>query len=115
VTIGGTAHNMWLATFNEKQQLLVEHWNGIRFVPVAVPLPAGAMGATIDSISAASSSNIWAVGSYGEYDSTTPPDEQDNTLALTEHWNGHAWTQVPSPSAAFQNQLSAVSADSATD
>lgn len=173
VTIGGTAHNMWLATFDVKQHLLVEHWNGIRFVPVSVPLPAGAMGAAIYSISAASSSDIWAVGIYGEYDSTTPPDEQDNELALTEHWDGHAWTvvpaadpsqqsefgggsnflygvsvrsasdvwavgyyfdpatdhqptliehwnghawaQVPSPSAAFQNQLSAVSADSATD
>jgi hypothetical protein len=41
VTIGGTGHNMWLATFDVKQHLLVEHWNGSRFVPVSVPLLAG--------------------------------------------------------------------------
>lgn len=165
VTIGGTAHSLWLATFDVRQHLLVKHWNGIRFVPVSVPLPAGATGAAIYGISAASGSDVWAVGNYfdpaagdlaltehwdGHAWKAVPaaePSQQgqpgagsdylygvsarsardawavgtyfdqvtDHQPTLIEHWNGHAWTQVPSPSAAFENQLSAVSADSATD
>jgi hypothetical protein len=44
----------------------------------------------IYSMSALSSTNVWAVG---EYEQTTP-----GTIAFfAEHWNGHVWTQVTVP------------------
>ena len=54
-----------------------------------------------------SPSDAWAVGFY-----------QDTGLdqTLIEHWDGSAWTVVPSPNVAeFDNVLNAVRAKSATD
>ena len=61
-------------------------------------------------MSVRSGSNAWAVGSAED------PAEVPKTLI--EHWNGHAWTVVPSPNeggAADENHLSDVRAFSATD
>jgi hypothetical protein len=60
-------------------------------------------------VSAVSATDVWAVGDYID-DGTG----HRNTLIL--HWDGGAWTQIPSPnpSPGF-NELFAVSADSATD
>ena len=57
---------------------------------------------------ALSASNAWAVGEY--FDGSI-----DKTLIV--HWDGSAWTQVPSPnvSGATQNVLKAVRGSSATN
>ena len=162
ITIGGTSsRDIWMATFDVRQHLLVEHWDGKRFTRVTVPLPAGTIGAALYSISALSPTDAWAVGVYGAPSELTliehwnghtwtqvpganpsqPTGDSDNFLygvsarsatdawavgfyfdpstghqpTLIEHWDGHAWTQVKSPSAAFMNELTAVSADSPTD
>ncbi|MBV9382578.1 MAG: hypothetical protein JOY82_07210 [Streptosporangiaceae bacterium] len=92
---------------------MTEHWNGHAWtqVPGANPGSSGVYGGAdneLMSVAAVSASDAWAVGAY--LDQTT-----DHRVTLTEHWNGHVWTQVPSPNAAFTNQLNAVSADSARD
>jgi len=58
-------------------------------------------------VAAVSSSDAWAVGSFG--------GDTDRTLIL--HWNGHQWAQIhsPSPGDGADDQLFAVAATSATD
>ena len=84
---------------------LIEHWNGTKWSQVPSPNPAGPVG-EIDlfGVAATSASNAWAVGTY----STGTTDK-----TLIEHWNGHAWTLVPSPNPAPRNSLLAVAATSA--
>lgn len=67
---------------------LVEHWNGRAWKKVPTPTPAGSTQAELLGVSAISSHDIWAVGTYfrgGEY-------------TLVEHWDGTDWSQVRSPS-----------------
>lgn len=96
VTIGGTSdRDIWLATVNaDGKGVVVEHWNGARFSPVRLPLPAGTKGALIDSVSAVSPTNAWAVG----YSAPT----SGPAVTLAEHWNGRAWSVVPSADPATQ-------------
>src|SRR5262249_40913237 len=55
-----------------------------------VPTPSpGSVSNILNGVAATSSTNAWAVG--GHADRTTG-------RTLIEHWNGTAWTQVPSPS-----------------
>jgi hypothetical protein len=56
-----------------------------------VPSPSpGPLGSFLDAVTATSANNVWAVGDY----ETSGPII--HTLIL--HWNGKAWTRVPSPS-----------------
>jgi len=82
-----------------KTKALAAHWNGTRWTLVAAPNPANGGFLDLNGISAASASDIWAVGTYGN----------QHTLAL--HWNGASWTQVATPSPGYSgNTLSAVAA-----
>ena len=69
--------------------------------------PAGSvsMAGALFGVAATSATNAWAVGSAGEYPGET---------TLVVHWDGTAWTRVPSPSPAG-GQLSGVAATSATN
>ena len=88
---------------------LVLHWNGTRWARVPVPSPGSGSGGVkfdnLDSVSALSPTDVWAVGFF---------TENTGSVALALHWNGTAWTQVPVPNAA-QDTLQAVTALSATD
>jgi hypothetical protein len=66
---------------------LVEHWDGSAWTAVSGP-DAGAMS-TLRGVSAASKTDVWAVGSYSP--SSGLPQ------VLLEHWNGSNWSQVPGP------------------
>jgi len=68
---------------------LIEHWNGTVWTQVASPTPGGPV-VRLSGVAASSARNAWAVGNYGP---STAPTEQ----SLILHWNGTAWTQVPSP------------------
>jgi len=59
---------------------LALHWNGIRWTQVPVPVPGSVI--ELDSVSAASASDAWAVGSAAH-------------KAIMLRWNGSTWTQVP--------------------
>jgi hypothetical protein len=93
---------------------LAEHWNGTAWSVVSTPNPGsssscgGNNGNELEAVSASSSSDVWAVGSY--YSCTLPE-------TLAEHWNGTAWSVVPTPSPGTNNynQLYDVVALSPTD
>jgi hypothetical protein len=86
---------------------LIEHWNGKAWTRVPSPTPRPAGGFT--GVAAASPRNAWAVGWTG-----TGPDFGGTSRALIEHWNGKAWTRVPSPGNApgVRTILNAVAATS---
>jgi hypothetical protein len=69
---------------------LLLQWNGTAWtqVPTPQPGPSNGPGAQLESVSASSATNAWAVGSYSIKSGQTGPYR---TLML--HWNGTAWTQ----------------------
>jgi hypothetical protein len=79
---------------------LVMHWDGTSWTVVDSPSPGGANGSYLQSVSARSANDVWAVGHT--YDGT-----------LIEHWDGSAWTVVKSPGGVGVH-LTGVSAISAT-
>jgi hypothetical protein len=88
---------------------LIEHWNGTAWTQVPSPSPGGARGfSVLNGVAATSATNAWAVGSYFR--------RHTNLGTLIEHWDGTAWTQVPSPNApGGSNELNAVAVISATN
>ncbi len=86
---------------------LALHWNGTRWSKTPTPSPSTPINA-LTGVVALSPANAWAVGYY--YNATT---QHYDTLAL--HWNGKAWSQVPSPSPAAENHLYGVSASGPDD
>ncbi len=89
------------------QEGLIEHWDGTQWSVVPSPNPAG-IGSGLSAVSAFSSNNAWAVGSYETANSVS--------LTLIEQWNGTQWSIVPSPNpGTFINELSGVVAISASD
>jgi hypothetical protein len=67
---------------------LVEHWDGHAWTRVPSPRPTRATMSTLNGLAAESASDVWAVG-------TAQTETVGRTLV--EHWDGHAWTRVPSP------------------
>jgi erythromycin esterase-like protein len=89
---------------------LAEHWDGTKWTASTVPAPSGSGDVYLNGVTAISASNVWAVG-Y----SVKASDQAGHTL--TEHWNGHTWAVVPSPSPKVSNNsvLLSVSAVSASN
>ena len=73
-------------------QPLAEHWDGTRWTIQTVPIPAGAEGGDLGSVSCASPGSCTAVGYYSK--------TGGENLPLAEHWNGTSWAvqAVPVPS-----------------
>src|SRR5215211_4221241 len=67
---------------------LIQHWNGRSWNIVSSPNVPG-FSNVLQAISVVSASDIWAVG-YSQ-------DTNFNTFTLVLHWNGTAWSIVPSP------------------
>jgi hypothetical protein len=91
---------------------LVEHWNGTTWTQVPSPSPGGLRHNNwLLGVTATSATDAWAVGRTFH---RTPPYQYE---PLIEHWNGTAWTQVPSPipSPSIDARLVAVAATSASD
>jgi len=87
---------------------LTEHWDGTRWSRVPSPNRNGGYN-ELYGVSAASSSDIWAVGYYNISSYVS-----EKTLIL--HWGGSSWSLVPSPNAGPNaNQLYGVAAISADD
>src|SRR5439155_3480620 len=87
-------------------QTLAEHWNGTGWTLVPSQNP-GASADSFTAVSGDSASDVWAVGSFSA--STA------GSQTLAEHWDGGAWTVVPSPHPGAFSELDAVKAVSATD
>jgi hypothetical protein len=83
---------------------LIEHFDGKSWSVVPSPnLPNGALNA----VSAASPTDIWAVGNTGRFSGHN----------LIEHFDGKSWSVVPSPTVSHptRDRLTAVSADAPND
>ncbi|MEO8286543.1 MAG: S-layer homology domain-containing protein [Chloroflexota bacterium] len=104
-----TPNNVWaVGSYHDGTifQTLVLHWNGAAWS--IVPSPAQASNASgFTDVAALSANNVWAVGAYADRSAPNP--------ALIEHWDGTAWSVVPSPnvpaSGNILGQISAISAD----
>lgn len=83
---------------------LIEHWDGSAWHTTASPNPS-ASGNYFHGVSAASATNVWAVGLYGE----------NGAKSLVEHWNGTSWSQQQSLSpGSVDNYLNGVTVRSPT-
>lgn len=87
---------------------LTIHWNGTAWSLVSNPVPPVWTRCALKSVTALASTNVWAVGYFGD-------DTGQGTL--TEHWNGSQWDIVvsPNPSGSSYHALSGVSAVSPND
>ncbi|MHB8599900.1 MAG: hypothetical protein ACYDER_24215 [Ktedonobacteraceae bacterium] len=82
---------------------LIEHWDGTRWSVIPSRNPSPDVN-YLYSVSAVSSSDVWAVG-YGAFANGS------GSYNLIEHWNGSQWHRVTSPSpGAFANILYGVAA-----
>jgi hypothetical protein len=81
------------------RQAVIEHWTGSAWAAAPVPDPSGTF---LQTISATSASDIWAVG-----------DNPDGALIL--HYDGTAWTQSPTPPAGDDGTLWDVDGRTASD
>ena len=89
-------------------QTFTEHWDGTGWSVVNAPdVSIGQLGHgaddSLDAVSATGGDDVWAVGA------ASPKG------TLTEHWDGTAWTIVPSAHSGFQGYLSDVAAVSRSD
>jgi hypothetical protein len=86
----------------------VLHWNGTRWTQATIPgLPAIV---SLGAVQALSATDVWAVGEAGPNQPYAP------LKPLIVHWDGTAWTRVPSPGpTSLGVSLSSLDMDSATD
>jgi hypothetical protein len=78
---------------------LILHWNGTNWARVASPNPGTQRNWLVD-VSAESSSDVWASGSY----ENSAPGHRP----LLMHWNGHQWQTVRCPNVGYQSVLNSV-------
>jgi hypothetical protein len=88
-------------------QSVVLHWDGSAWGTVPFEIPSGdTVGLT--SVTAISPNDVWVVGELGEGVGVSK--------TLTEHWDGSAFTIVPSPNVTTRaDSLAAVSASAPND
>jgi hypothetical protein len=79
--------------------------------PTVDPSPQQvAFSNVLNAVGARTSTDAWAVGNF------LGPNDDDGQVMLAEHWNGSAWSQVPTPNVVrFDEKLNAVSAAAAND
>ena len=80
---------------------LVEHWNGTQWKVIPSPNQGQAVGDfnSLQSVAAISGTDLYAVGFFA----TAATNGQQETLV--EHFDGHTWTIIPSPTKALAQQL----------
>jgi hypothetical protein len=103
-----SASNVWATGFyTHWGQTLVEHWDGAAWSVVPSP-NIGTNTNALWSLSAVSAGDTWAVGLYRT--------DSGAYQTLVEHWDGTAWSIVPSPNPSLANtSLTSVSAATTGD
>ena len=101
-----SATDAWAVGGTSTGHPLVLHWNGMAWTQATTP---GIFG-TLLAVSPLSPTDVWAVGSGGNF--------SDQSLVL--HWDGTSWMRRPSPNpggtgSQHLNPLNGVAAVSATD
>ena len=107
-----SANDVWAVgiqtTATNVDRTLAEHWNGTSW-GVVPTVNTGSLSNDLFSVSAASSTNVWAVGDY-ETNSTT-----HTAATVAEHWNGTSWSKVATVNPSSYSYLFAVTALSSTN
>lgn len=85
---------------------LTIHWDGMAWTVAPSPDLGSSIG-SLTSVTAVSSVDVWAVGSLRSADDEVSP--------LIMHWDGTAWTVVPSPNPPGDNDLRGVAEVSSND
>jgi hypothetical protein len=94
-----------------KYQTLVEHWNGNSWSVVSSP--SQGQWSLLNSVTAISASDVWAVGNSTGYSTS---GNQSVHRTLIEHWNGTTWSIIASPNQGPNtNVLSGITSISASD
>ncbi len=92
---------------NNVVKTLIEHWDGSAWTRVQSPNAGQPAGGYLSGVGAVAADDVWAVGSFGQ-------DAPSRTLI--EHWDGSAWSIVPSPNKGpFPNALSSVTVVASDD
>ena len=107
-----SANDIW-AVGNYKADetnTLTLHWNGTAWKVVQSPNVTPETNNSLSGVSAIATNDVWAVG-------TQQPSSLTATHTLTLHWNGTAWSIVPSAntSQTSSNHLLAAAAVSSND
>ncbi len=108
-----SANDVWILghTINSATGLATSetlHFNGTSWTAVPLQQP-NTTNFGLNSLSAISATDIWAVGQV------RPGSTAANGTTLIEHYNGTAWSIVPSPTPGFDPTLTGVAGRSATD
>ncbi len=97
-TVAGVrANDLWaVGNYNSTSSGYVTHpialhWNGTAWSIVAMPTPPDSEEVTVNGAAAISGNDVWAVGNY-KYLTIAGA-----VRTLTYHWDGTAWSIVPSP------------------
>jgi hypothetical protein len=94
-----SASDVWAAGENSTGgQPVFEHWDGKTWTALSGP-PISAAYVSVSGITAVSTSDVWAVGSTRGTARGAPYQ------TLSEHWNGTAWSIVPSPNPVTGNDV----------
>jgi hypothetical protein len=89
VTVIGPS-DAWAVGEQDLASTVTEHWDGTSWTLVSSPFPtANNAQNTLSGVAAFGSNDVWAVGT------TLTNFSSDQTLAL--HWDGTAWSIVPTP------------------
>lgn len=87
---------------------VIEHYDGKHWTLATSPNP-GQYGSQLSGVSGSSASDVWADGG-------TFTNPSGTFVTLTEHWNGKAWSVVPSPNAnGLNNVFNAIVSIASTD
>jgi hypothetical protein len=101
----------YLDSATHQNETFSEHFNGTAWSVVPMPLVSSSnINAfyLFNGIQANSPTDVWAVGESSVVDSTTSSN-------LIEHWNGTAWSIVPSPSPGTGDSLTGVTTSNAAN
>jgi hypothetical protein len=94
-------------------QTLIEHWDGTSWSVVASPNP-NPYNNYLKGVAVVSANDVWAVGDYLNGAVGNNPNG-DISGTIIEHWDGTAWSVVPSPSPGQSDQLNGVAVVGASD
>lgn len=102
-----SSQDVWAVGWGGGNGALAIHWDGTVWseVPTSDPGPYGGL---LYDVAALAPDDVWAVGQ-----ANGPSEGESSTL--TEHWNGTAWSIVPSPSPFSGSHFLRMSADSPSD
>jgi len=102
-SIAGISHtDVWaVGSLDSGREALVENYDGTAWHVKQAPTPGSL--SWLQGVSASSSSDVWAVGSYVPYGSGS-----GGHSTLTEHFDGTTWRQVASPNVSRYNELQSV-------